>query len=94
MIEDITKVLFFAIEDPAQCVVGREPANITIFLNAYEAVRPLSDLEKLALPVLSQARFLYEYLKYHLHRATNPDAAVIRTAKQEAYTVFKSFLES
>lgn len=93
-IEDITKVFFFAIEDPDHCVLGSDIANAKLFMKAYESVRPLSEVEKAALPVLSTARMVYELLKYHLHGAKHPQAAKILEAKKAAYDTFKPLLET
>jgi homoserine kinase type II len=93
-IEDITKTLFFAIEDPDHCVLGNDIANAKLFMKAYESVRPLSEAEKMALPVLSTARMVYELLKYHLHGAKHPQAAKILEAKKAAYQKFKPLFEA
>jgi Ser/Thr protein kinase RdoA (MazF antagonist) len=93
LVEDITKTLYFAIEDPAHCVLGDTIANARIFMHAYEQVRPLSEQEKAALPVLSTARYLYELLKYHLHGAKNPQAPKILEAKRAAYQKFRMLFE-
>jgi len=93
-IEDITKVLFFAIEDPEHCVLGRDIVNAKLFVEAYESVRPLSDAEKAALPVLSTARMVYELLKYHLHGAKHPQAGEILAAKKAAYDTFRPLFET
>lgn len=94
LIEDITKTLLFAIEDPAHCVLSGDMANAKLFMEAYESVRPLSEAEKAALPVLSTARMVYELLKYHLHGATRPRAAEILEAKKAAYETYKPLFES
>lgn len=88
LIEDITKTLYFAIEDPTHCILGDDINNAKIFLQAYEQVRPLSEMEKAALPALSTARFIYEMLKYYLHGAGHPQAADILEAKKAAYQKF------
>ncbi|HSX06474.1 MAG TPA: phosphotransferase [Candidatus Saccharimonadia bacterium] len=93
LIEDITKTLLFAIEDPVYCVLGDDMANAKIFMEAYEQVRPLSELEKAALPVLSTARFIYELLKFYLHGASHPQAAEILEAKEAAYEKFRPLFE-
>lgn len=93
LIEDITKTLYFAIEDPAHCVMGNDITNVTLFLEAYERVRLLNEQEKAVLPVLSNARFIYELLKYHLHGAKHPQAAEILKAKKVAYQKFGTLFE-
>lgn len=93
-IEDITKALFFALEDPAHCVLGNDSANAQLFMKAYESVRPLSAAEKTALPVLSTARMVYELFKYHLHGADHPHAAEILEAKKTAYQKYKKLFET
>lgn len=93
LIEDITKTLYFSIEDPTHCVLGNTIANAKVFMRAYERVRPLSEEEKAALPVLSTARFTYELLKFYLHAANRPDAAAIRASKKAAYDTFKPLFE-
>ncbi len=85
LIEDITKALYFVIEDPDHCVIGSDIENAKVFLDAYEKVRPLSEDEKAALPTLSMARFIYEFLKFYLHGAKHPKAAEIRESKKAAY---------
>jgi Ser/Thr protein kinase RdoA (MazF antagonist) len=92
-IEDITKVLYFVIEDPEHCVLGDDIANARVFLRAYERARPLSEIEKTALPVLSMAHFIYELLKFYLHGAKHPQAAQILAAKKEAYHKFHLLFE-
>jgi homoserine kinase type II len=93
LIEDITKTLFFVIEDPAHCVMSDDIANVEVFMHAYEQVRPLNEAEKAALPVLSNARFVYELLKFHLHGAKHPQAAAILEAKKVAYQKFRPLFE-
>ena len=93
LIEDITKTLFFAIHDPAHCVIGDDIAKAKLFVKAYQDVRPLSKAEKKALPVLSTARLLYELLKYYLHGAKHPQASEIITAKKAAYETCKPLFE-
>ena len=93
-IEDITKALFFAIEDPDHCVLGNDIANAKLFMEAYESIRPLSEAEKMALPVLSTARMVYELLKYHLHGAKHPQAAKILKTKKAAYATLKPLFET
>lgn len=93
-IEDITKTLLFAIEDPTHCVLGSNIENAKIFMLAYEQIRPLSEAEKAAWPALATARMVYELLKYYLHGATHPNAAHIIEAKKAAYQKFKPLFES
>lgn len=62
-------------------------------MGEYQKVRPLNEVEKAALPVLSTARMVYELLKYHLHRANHPQAASILEAKKAAYQKFKPLFE-
>lgn len=93
-IEDITKALLFAIEDPEHCVLGDDIDNAKRFIKAYERVRLLDESEKTALPVLCIARMTYELLKYHLHGAKHPQAAAILEAKKAAYLKFKPLFEA
>jgi len=93
-IEDITKTLFFAIEDPVHCVLGNDIENAKLFIKAYEQVRTLSEAEKTALPTLCTARMVYELLKYHLHGAKRPHAAEILESKKAAYQKFKPLFET
>lgn len=94
LLEDITKVLLFAIEDPAHSVLGDDTANAQLFVQAYQRVRPLNEAEKTALPVLCVARMIYELLKFYLHGASNPHAIEILEAKKAAYQKHKSLFES
>jgi len=94
LIEDITKTMYYAIDDPIHCVLGDDIAkNARLFLAAYEQVRPLNEAEKAALPVISTARFIYEMLKFHLHGANHPQAAEILAAQKAAYEKFKPLFE-
>ncbi len=93
LIEDIAKIFYFGIEDPARCVLGDSLANATIFLEEYQRIRPLDASEKAAFPVISSARFLYELLKFHLHGAKQPRADEILKAKKAAYQKFKPLFE-
>ncbi len=93
-IEDITKTLLFAIEDPGHCALGDDITNARLFVKAYEDIRPLSEAEKAAWPVLATARMAYELLKYHLHGAKHPRAAEILEAKKVAYQEFKPLFET
>lgn len=92
-IEDITKTLYFSVEDTPHCVLGDNIANARIFLDAYERIRPLNETEKAAFPALSTARFLYELLKFYLHGASRPDAAEIIAGKKAAYQKFRQLFE-
>ena len=92
-IEDITKALYFVIEDPEHCVLGNDINNAQTFLRAYEQVRALNELERSALPALSTARFIYEMLKFYLHGANHPQAAEILANKKAAYETFRPLFD-
>lgn len=63
-VEDIVKTLLFAFESPTESVFGKDGQNVTVFLQAYQQVRPLTEDEKQSLPIFFLNRFLYQVLGY------------------------------
>jgi Ser/Thr protein kinase RdoA (MazF antagonist) len=63
-LEDISKSLTIDLDDLQHGLFGAQGENVQIFLEAYNAVRPLTDHEKLLLPLFLTASYLSRLARY------------------------------
>jgi homoserine kinase type II len=63
-LEDIIKTLLFEFDDAEHSFLDANASYLPRFLEAYEALRPLTPGERAALPLFMTAGYLYRYTAY------------------------------
>lgn len=92
-LEDIPKTLLFEFEDPRHCLFGENGKNVDVFMEAYRAVRPLSEAEESMLPIFFTARFIYQVLGYYSKLAKDKSYLEKISQSIERYEQHKNFFE-